>query len=187
MTWLRSVWMQRSIVSMLLASMAPVVMASAVQASQQRAVWTHADWLRGQLAGEATPAVEEALAAAVEEAGSQSLEAFLLAFIDAYAAAPDAQPLTELFAHAAATDEAVIAQLQQRYLRIVGEALLLRPMAWASPASSSLDRTPPLKVSAVLHASPGISPTGEQLRQRIQARTLQPEALLRTSVSPRAP
>lgn len=174
-------------VCVLLGSMAPVVLASAVQASQQRAVWTHADWLRGQLADEATPAVEDALATAVEEAGSQSLEAFLLAFIDAYAAAPGALHMAELFEHDAATDEAVIAQLQQRYLRIVGEALLLRPMAWASPTTTSLDRTPPLKATGVCNASPNIAPSSEQLRQRIQTRTLQPASLLGTSVSPRAP
>ncbi|GAB5520613.1 MAG: hypothetical protein RhofKO_28640 [Rhodothermales bacterium] len=171
----------------LLVSMGPVVFASAVQASQQRAMWTHADWLRGQLAEDAMPAVEAALAIAVEEAGSQSLEAFLLVFIDAYSADPSALPLTDLFAHDAATDEAVIAQLQQRYLRIVGEALLLRPMAWTGPASSSLDRTPPLKVAALVNVAPSVSPTSEQLRQRVQTRTMQPEALLRTSLSPRAP
>lgn len=113
--------------ALLLTSLLPTLVAPLIQQAQPHAALTYADWLRTQLGGPADEAFEASVTEALE-ADPTSLRDFLRVFLDAYTAAhPGADP-TSLFAAPAASPTALIAYLEGRFQRLIGDAWLPRPI-----------------------------------------------------------
>jgi hypothetical protein len=140
MRWLRASWTQRTLVSLLVASLGAVLFGATDLPSRHSA--SYADWVRTQLRAPADAALDDALAAADEQA--HTFEGFLEAFVTAYEAEHPETSLARAFVARDLPKEALITYLQSRFSRVVGEAVLPRlVMMKATPSSPSptSDRT----------------------------------------------
>jgi hypothetical protein len=122
MRWLRASWTQRTLVPLLVASLSAVLFVTVDQPSQRTA--SYADWVRTQLRAPADAALDDALAAAAEQA--RTFEGFLEAFVAAYEAEHPETSLARAFVARDLPKEALITYLQSRFSRVVGEAVLPR-------------------------------------------------------------
>lgn len=138
--------------SLLLAATAPVA-----QASRAGTALPLAEWLRTQLRVPPGEAFETALGTAVA-ARPHSLRAFLRAFLTAYeAAAPGVNPGADFTGHDC-SHEALYRYLQQRYHRLVDDAVLPPPSLAPLPVPQS--KTPDRFTGAVGQAGVrGLLPT----------------------------
>lgn len=119
---MRSVWRMRLVAAMLVAALLPASFAPVATSVPQVAAFSYAAWLRTQLAGPSTPAVEAALDAAVAAAPA-SIDAFLGAFAEAYHADDAAPALADLFAAPDdLTAEALLSFLRSRFDRLGAES-----------------------------------------------------------------
>ncbi len=120
--------------SMLLAATAPVA-----RASRAVAAMPLADWLRNQLRVPAGEAFEKALATATSTR-PHSLRDFLAAFIDAFEAQHPGVAVGAAFTGSDCSEEALIRYLQQRYHRLVDDAVL--PTTVLAPLPVPQSKTP---------------------------------------------
>ncbi len=130
MGWLRKKGMRSLLVAVLVASLLPLVAAPTAWARGHVSV-SYATWLRAQLRLPADAAFD----AAVEEAldvHPRSLDDFLQAFVAAYEA--QGADLADVFSSHGLSGEALVAYLQGRYLRLIGQALVPRVLLTASSA-----------------------------------------------------
>lgn len=140
MRWLRFKWAQRGGVALVLACLLLVSFVTVVHAAKKTS--SYADWVRTHL-GDIDREVELALETAASS-DAHSLDAFLVAFVEAYEAQQPSQPLAQVFATPLQTTEGLIAYLQSRYVGVVGDALLPRSQLLAAKIlpSQGVDRGP---------------------------------------------
>lgn len=140
MRCLRATWLTRLLAVLLISSTGAVVLAPSAWAQRNDVAFSYGAWLWQQLRVEPNADLEAALAQAFEERPA-SLEDFLTTFVAAYEAKSVAA-LGEAFAVEAASSEALIAQLQGRYLGIVSDAVLPRisSLGIVPPSNTSNDR-----------------------------------------------
>jgi hypothetical protein len=131
----------RSLVVVFAISVAPLVAAPVIQRSQQVTRVAYLAWLRANLGEPAGDRFERALAAALE-AGPIALDAFFDAFLTAYAAQAGPAQATA----AALGSKALVRYLQERFVRLVGDALTPRTLlaaAQAGPGGFAAGRSGP--------------------------------------------
>ena len=124
MNRLRTRWSLRVLAATMLLSLLPASAAAVLHAP--RPASSYADWVRAQLREVPDGAVAEALEAA-EAQRLRSLDAFLNAFVAAYAAERPGVPAAQLFALDLAP-EALVDHLKSRYRGFSAEALPPRPV-----------------------------------------------------------
>ena len=124
MTRLRTRWSLRVLAATMLLSLLPALAAAVLHAP--RPATGYADWVRAQLRAVPDGAVAEALDAA-EAQRLRSLDAFLHAFVEAYAAQQPGTSPAQLFALDLAP-EALVDHLKSRYRGFSAEALPPRPV-----------------------------------------------------------
>ncbi|NBC17632.1 MAG: hypothetical protein GVY18_10000 [Bacteroidetes bacterium] len=140
MRWLRASWTQRTLVPLLVASLGAVLFGATDLPSRHST--SYADWVRTQLRAPADAALDDALAAADEQA--RTFEGFLEAFVAAYEAEQPETSLARAFVARDLPPEALITYLQSRFSRVVGEAVLPRLVVMTAATSSptpTSDRT----------------------------------------------
>lgn len=140
--------------ALLVASLLPVTFATAMQAAQPTD--SFGDWVRGQLRTTADAAVERALAEA-ESHRAGSLEAFLHVFVEAYEDEAPGQPLADIFAAPARSNDALITYLASRFRGLVADALPPRTALQAAQMAQALTPERGAAASTALldaHAAP---------------------------------
>lgn len=108
----------RLIASILVVGSLHLAVLPTVQAAERTAVSFYIGWLRTQIAGQTTKAVEQALhvAAASEP---RSFDEFLEAFTAAYEAQNPAHDISDVFSHSGLSREALLRQLEGLFHQIV--------------------------------------------------------------------
>lgn len=133
MRLLRSSFTSRLVAALLAFSLLPAVLAPL---PARAATGAYGEWLRAELGTPADAALADEIESALEAAHAEhpaTLDAFIAAFVDAFAAAHDVDALAGLLdvdadaalaADADLTTAAVVRSLQSRYARLGGEGIV---------------------------------------------------------------
>ncbi|MEM1126842.1 MAG: hypothetical protein AAGI71_09340 [Bacteroidota bacterium] len=148
MNRLRSSFARYVLVAWMAVSLVPLAVGPAAAAFWHRAGVSYASWLRAQLQAPATPSFEQAVDRALE-ARPNTLNDFLVTFVDHYEAAQADTPLADLFAAPSSLPApALVSYLEGRLERLAPPALTPR---WSlsqggllSPPSS--ERSPLVRI-----------------------------------------
>lgn len=143
---LRTTWLRRWAVTLLVMSLFPLV-AGPAGAALPDATQGYAVWLRAQANPDVVDEAETTLSDALDAARSEaphSLHAFTEAFATAYTAATPAVSLAELFALPAVADASLYRVLHERAQHL-GRAAAVSPPSWrmATPPASNARTAPP--------------------------------------------
>lgn len=111
--------------AVLILSILPTLIVPSSSASSGAQFGSYEDWLRAQLRIPVDHVVERALADA-GEAGADTFDAFIGAFLDAYAKAAPGEPISQVFTDRDLSDDALISFLQRRYSQVVDQGVLPR-------------------------------------------------------------
>lgn len=187
---LRTTWIHRGLVLLLVSSLLPVTFGEPPQGAQQSAAAEpHAAWLRSQvrtpMSDTERAAFESALQAA-SDAKPEALHAFLQHFVAAYAQQGGGVALATLLGLPGGTDQHAVNELQRRLARMSGWAAV--PRLSTAPQAVSVSTATRNIVDGAVLAAPLISiplrVLGTQPALRLEGRALV-RALSR--IRPRAP